>query len=35
MMERNFAVVGHPVVRLEAKEKLTGQAVYTDDMTLP
>lgn len=35
MMERNFTVVGHPVVRLEAKEKLTGRAVYTDDMTLP
>ena len=34
-MERNFSVVKHPVVRLEARDKLTGRAVYTDDMKLP
>ena len=27
--------IGKSVPRLEAREKLTGQAVYTDDMTLP
>lgn len=35
MMDRKFKVVKHPVVRLEAKEKLTGEAVYTDDMAVP
>ena len=34
-MERSFSVVKHPVVRLEAREKLTGESVYTDDMTVP
>lgn len=34
-MEKNFSVVKHPIVRLEAKDKLTGRSVYTDDMKLP
>lgn len=34
-MDRTFAVVKHPYVRLEAKDKTTGRTVYTDDMKLP
>ena len=35
MNDRAFSVVNHPLVRLEAKEKITGCAVYTGDIKLP
>lgn len=35
MKSKNFSVVRQPVVRLEAKSKITGSSIYTDDMNLP